>query len=333
MDSFKKAAKTTLLFLLVVAILSIVMAELYYSADNIYYQDDNYRTNEAGKIDTVFIGASHGLTGFVPSIVDKELGCYSYNLSGSLITMKGRYAILQEEMKRNPIKTVVIELSDNSFTRDRKTEGPAADIMLQARLYKVTDRIRFGISAFSFKEWGQVYVELFNHGMNNLMGIIKGKNEKFLDNKKGYWDNTVLFKEYNPMYKNEVIENQISEISYPENEVYLKKIIDYCKDNEARVILVTTPRREDYVYQTKNLDVPRAWYKKVAEENDVEYYDMNLLKNSTIQLDAMTDYRDDAHFTPQGAEKMTLMYCEMIKEIGGGEKKDIFFESYDKMRE
>ena len=75
-------------------------------------------------------GASYAMRGFRPDILDQELGVNSYNLSCSRQTMQGRHELLNLELNRNPAKTVVLELSYDSMTRNRDEEGPEGDMYM-----------------------------------------------------------------------------------------------------------------------------------------------------------------------------------------------------------
>ena len=119
MKNFKKACKTTVLFLLILVILSASVMGLFFQSESYFYQDYRERDELAGTLDTLILGSSHGLRAFVPEIMDKKLGVNSYNLAGSLMTMQGKYEMLRTEADRNPVKTVILEMAASSLTRNR----------------------------------------------------------------------------------------------------------------------------------------------------------------------------------------------------------------------
>ena len=113
MHSSKKVFLRTLAVLLVVLGLSVLIILPYMES-----QERKTRKDLAGTVDYLVVGASHAQLGFVPSVLDQELGVNSYNLSSLLMPVTGRYFLLEKEIKRNPVKTVVLEVSYDTLAID-----------------------------------------------------------------------------------------------------------------------------------------------------------------------------------------------------------------------
>lgn len=83
------------------------------------------------------------------------------------------------------------------------------------------------------------------------------------------------------------------------NRVYFKKIISYCEDQGAKVILFSVP-------STVNWNMPRHnCIQKMSEEFGLDYIDTNLLREQ-ITIDWQKDTRDKGdHMNHSGAQKVT----------------------------
>ena len=281
MHSFKKALGAGVAFVLCVIILSICIIEPYYIRKPYYYQDSEVRESMSGTIDYLFCGASHALHAINPVVIDEELGTNSYNLSSSFMTMQGKYELISKELARNPVSTLIMELSYSSFTRNRDTEGPEGDIYLLGRLENPLERIKYFFSAMRTSDYVSVYYYTLSYGIASIGGIINGPvdtSPRYAN--KGFsplesTDLTVSEDEYVSMYNTQSFDNEIFE----ENVMYLNKVIELCREKNTRLILIVTPLSKELICQYDNLDTSRKWYEEIAGKNGIEFYDFNLLNN------------------------------------------------------
>ena len=116
MRNFKRILKTVSLFLAVIIVLSVVFGALYLRGENYDYQDYRERDALAGELTMLINGASYVMYGIDPDVLDAYLGAnvHSYNLTTSMLTLEGRYALLKKELERNPVKTVILEVSPDT---------------------------------------------------------------------------------------------------------------------------------------------------------------------------------------------------------------------------
>ncbi|MBP9988949.1 MAG: hypothetical protein KBT46_05565, partial [Ruminococcus sp.] len=103
MRDSKKAIFVSIVFVLIISIISCIIITPVFGLNT----DKYLRKKLNGKIDYAIIGASQGLCGFVPQIIDEKLNVYSYNLCGSLITWNGRKALFDEIITNNKLDTLV----------------------------------------------------------------------------------------------------------------------------------------------------------------------------------------------------------------------------------
>ena len=119
MNSFKLALKTSLIFLLIITVLSTVIVYPYFHRETYHYQDGYVRDNMAGEIDFIICGASQAQRGISTEILDKKLGVNSYNIASPLMTLMGRYTILKKVMSMIPMQapwTVILNSSAISIS-------------------------------------------------------------------------------------------------------------------------------------------------------------------------------------------------------------------------
>ena len=101
-----KAAAFILVTVLVRQLLCLFLVDDIHVASRLSLQDfyDN-----AGKIDTLFLGSSHCRNGVDPRIADEMLGTYSFNLGTNAQTLCASYYLLREALRYDEIETVYLE--------------------------------------------------------------------------------------------------------------------------------------------------------------------------------------------------------------------------------
>ena len=335
MKNFKKTIKTTILFLICLIIFSSAVMELFLGSESYFYQDYRERDELAGSLDYIVIGSSHGLRAFRPDILDTELDVNSYNLSGSLMTMFGKYEMLKAEIERNPVKTVVLEMASSSIPRNRKKEGPEGEIYILGRFSSVFPRLSYFFRSIRPSEYGKTYYALLNRGVKCFYKLRNGSLTKY---------NTKAFKGFAPFkkdfaditinYKKKFNSQSLDTRIYQPNIDYLDKIVDLCKSNDIRLIVVTTPVSLTTVCRYDNFDWSYNWYKTYCEEHDLEFYDFNLLKARTEMFSDKGSFHDRYHLGNTGAEVFTTFFCDFMKKVDAGEDMSgLFYNSYKEFDE
>lgn len=330
MHNFKKIILHTVLLIFFVIIILICSTLPYFWGESYYYQDYKVRTSLSGKLDTLVIGSSHALRSIKPTVLNEKLNTKAYNLSSPLMSMYGRYVMLEKEINRNPIKTVYFEISYNALTLDRKTLGLEGDLYVLGRFDNAFERINFFKNAFTTDEYKKVLSDV----------IVRSRNSFFTHNTIKQYEtfgylpmpsnNQLLSDETKEKIKNtKVLDTKIKE----ESLNYFDKIIKLCKKNDIRVILVVTPVTENLILEYNNLDDIFSQYIDLAKEYNCEYYDFNLDKNRVKLYSEETSFYDNTHMSDSGAEVFSNRLTEIIKKVD--EKKDItneFYNSYSEVK-
>ncbi len=340
MSSFKQVLKTCLLFVLVVAVLSFGIAEAFFYGENYYYQDIREREEVSGTIDYIICGSSHAMRALEPSVIDEELGVNSYNLSIANVTMQGRYEMLQLELERNPVDTVVLCVSYNTLTKTREKKGFEGDFYVLAKL-NLWQRIPYFFESIEPSEYISIYYEFLMKGFNCMNWAVHGmwtdKNTKV---DRGYMAYDYLHSEedeeeklttdYASIYNTKSFTEEI----YEPNVTYLRKILELCEEKGVQVILASIPLSETYLCTYDNYDVFRSWYEQIAEAYGLDYYDFNLYKENTEMFSDMEDFHDVQHLNNPGADRFSHIYTEVMNKAEDGENvDDLFYDSYEELKE
>lgn len=330
MHNFKKIILHTALLIFFVIIILICSTLPYFWGESYYYQDYKVRTSLSGKLDTLVIGSSHALRSIKPTVLNEKLNTKAYNLSSPLMSMYGRYVMLEKEINRNPIKTVYLEISYNALTLDRKTLGLEGDLYVLGRFDNVFERINFFTNAFPPDEYRKVLSDIIVRSKNSFSihnTIEQYKTFGYLSMPS---NNQLLSDEVKEKVKNtKVLDTKIKE----ESLNYFDKIIKLCKNNDIRVIFVVTPVTERMILEYSNLDDIFSQYIDLAKEYNCEYYDFNLDKHRKKLYSEESSFYDNTHMSDSGAEIFSNRLTEIIEDVDRGNNvSNYFLNSYTELK-
>lgn len=99
--------------------------------------------------------------------------------------------------------------------------------------------------------------------------------------------------------------SEVAEID-PYVEETLRKLLDYCKDNEQNVLFIASP-----FYIDKDITMEFNRYREIINEYDYEFLDTNDCY-SEMNVDFSRDFHDHAHVNILGAEKFTRFLGDYI---------------------
>ncbi|MBP9988934.1 MAG: hypothetical protein KBT46_05480, partial [Ruminococcus sp.] len=232
----------------------------YLNSESVYYQDSKLRRSLAGTLDCIVLGASQGSCAFVPEVLDSNLGVNSYNLSSALIPIHARKYLLEKELNRSNIKTVIIELSYNTLARNSTAEFGNGDTRVIEKLDSAQERIKYMLKYIKFNDWINVYSHLFMNSLNGIETFITDGGNNVDYKAKGFDSRKVSVGSINPK---EVIKTynteKISTDYYENNVKVLTDIIDTCKTKNIRVIIAVAPLSDVLLWKYKNMDDFLSW--------------------------------------------------------------------------
>lgn len=333
MRNFKLALRTSILFLLLVAAITEVIVYPYFHSETYHYQDGYVREEMAGSLDFIICGASQAQRGISPAVLDEALEVNSYNIGSPLMTLKGRYHMLEKEVERNPVKTVVIELCYDTMYRDRDVVGPEGDYYMLGRFTSSTERMEYFFSAARLDEYAEFYCDTLQRGLNAWNEF--GKNE--IGTSENYETKGFAPLETHPIemiapenYNKEEIYTDIAE----ENMVYLNKMFELCRSRNIKVIMVATPLADAAILSYDKLDEIHTMYKEISQQWDCEYYNFSLYKGKSEIFKDSDSFFDRNHLSAAGAEVFSHILSDVIADsLDGKESYELFYDDFAQAQE
>lgn len=335
MHSFKRTLLKALAFILAVLLVTAAIVEPYYQNEIYHYQDAHVRDQYAGSLDVLVCGSSHAYRAVVPQVLDEALGCNSYNLACSLMTMAGRYELLKKELERNPVELVILDISFNCLTRNRDAEGPEGDLYQLGRYTNPLERAAYFFKHIRLDEYGSVFYDSLNRGIQSIRSLRSGKGATGSSPKyetKGFAP--APHSRLEPLPAAQMHSFPLSEKRSEESAKYLEKILRLCQSHNITVIPVVIPISQDRTLYYSNLDSVMADCQSFLEEWGLPLYDFNLYRGKT-QLFPDTDaYYDAIHMSESGAYAFTEALTDLILRLENGENvSHLFYSSYAEAEE
>lgn len=336
MQTFKKFLLSVIAFLCIFSLFSgfLMGPYLYYDAE--FYDDSGLRASLAGKIDWIILGASHALTAFDPAILDEELDCFSYNLSNSLMTTRGKYHLLKKELERNPVETVVLEVSYDTFTRELRDEYGDGDAKVIQRLDSLPEALGYLVNSVSINDWLNIYSRFLVSGTSYWQFVLRGQTNSRVDPAaKGYYAHEI--RDVSISMDAAQAEFNSKPIKTNFNTDYVRETtetIAMCKENGVRVILVVVPIADMQIWQADNWDVFHDWMQEYAVQQDCEFYDFNLIHDRYARFSDERSFYDSGHMSTDGATSLSNLFVEILHKVNNGEDvSGEFYDSYESMKQ
>ncbi len=340
MDKKKTVLKTFLFTLKTVVFIAALVPLMYkvgikYSAASTENLINNY--NEArwndfyalpkDSLDVVFIGSSHSYCTFDPEIFDSKLGIKSFQMGMPLQHMDTTYYTLKEILNYQKPKCVVLEvywdMIDDEFEltqasylfqvlKNDELEREYIDEVfpLAEKLKYSIDEFRYQNDYFAFKS-AEYRTKIENKFDVAMPAKAKQEGTEYYRSKGfNYCDYKMLPDEYDKTNQFKELDGRKWEINKTQQK-YLLKLTDLCKENNINIVWVTAPIAIVSMDHIKNYDMIHMTIERLAEENDVEYVDYNLVSRNILTND---NFRDDAHLNYSGVEIVDNDFLEILKK-------------------
>ena len=331
MRGFRKTCLSVLCVLCMLGLVSAASLGLYYHSDLQYYMDAGQRASLAGTLDALIIGSSHGWYGISTQILDEESGVCSYNLSGGVMPVQAKLTLLEKELKRNPVKTVLIEITCDSMRRDSGADFAEGDEAFIARLDTWGERLDY-LRGLSPNDWVNVYSRALLRGFQCWLQLLKGGGGKSLV--KGYY----------PHEANDISipAGQIAGACQSERyslEGYLQENMDgysdliaLCRQYGAEPVVLVAPVSDRMNWTMAGLQDFHDWLSAFCAERDCPFYDFNLLIDRYALLNDRQSFLDAGHLSQTGAEAFTGKLAAVLSKAAAGESTEgCFYADYDQM--
>ena len=291
----KKALKPVAFLLVLVCLLigtSYFVAPKEY--ENVYdiqlvnRKIDAVSQEKENTLDVLFTGDSEASNTFSPFQYWKEQGIASYNLGGSAQRLNDCYTVLEEVLKHQKPKVLVLE--PNTLFRKNAVYNKEDSVLMMAE------------QIFPVLHHHNIYKSI-NLGVN-LLGATK--ENAYADQCKGYYARVKIrpYQGSDQYMKTNKRETAI----YPETMEYFEKIVQLCKENQVELIMVSSPSPKNW--SDERHDVIQA----LCDNYGITYYDLNKLDNA-LALDWTTDTLDRGdHLNINGSKKVNAYFGKILKE-------------------
>lgn len=330
MRDFRKAIASVLLFAVTVTLLSAAMIVPYMKSEAYDYLDKNVRAQLAGTLDTLYLGASQSLRAFKPAVIDKAAGTSSYTLAGVLLTWHAREALLKEELDRNPLKTVYLEIAYDALQRGNEA-GLEGNRYVVARLDGFWNQAGFLLRETPPGDYEKMYSLLLENGRKYYERLIKGKNVHRVKRKnRGYIamgvnDVTLQEDEIRVAKDTEPLSGDFD----TENLRTVGRIMDECAARGIKVVIVVTPLSDERVWKYTNWQAFEDELQKICDTYHCDCLDFNRLKDRGKYFDDAHSFYDGGHLGDAGANAFSALFAEIVKDREAGKDvSDRFFATY-----
>ncbi|MBQ6733348.1 MAG: hypothetical protein IJR00_00250, partial [Lachnospiraceae bacterium] len=248
-------------------------------------------------VDVVMLGSSHIHCNIDPGLLYHDYGIAAYNYSAAAQPLWNTYHYLIEFCKYQKPKLVVLDLySPAVLKEDFQYEW------LRQNLYGVRfspNKLRMLFVSTEQEVRADYFPSFFFY--HDRLGELKKEDFLFPFTK---YRTLPVYKGFAPYFETRPQERPQEKVSEsggltPKSELYLKKIIDYTKQNDIPLLLIVAPYaappEHEMVYNR---------IREIAEAEGIEYLSCNE-HTDAIGLDYATDFHDLDHLNYKGAEKFT----------------------------
>lgn len=321
--NFSKSAIKILAFLIVFVLLLEGMSITVFSKkaatqyQNSFSKSCSFTTEPKNSIDIALIGSSDLYSGFVPVELWDNYGYTSTVISTPKQTVQRSYTFLEELLKVQNPKLVVIE-TDMFYQGVPLEEKSQIEIDKPKHLSSIVSKTKKIIKLVSTFPIGENLENHFTVFMfHDTWKTLKANQFRKLINRDseitcehGYNFNKIIY----PINDNErMAPTNDAEAIPDENVLYIQKMLDACKQRDIRVMLIEMPSLTSWNYARYNT------VKQLADSNGVDFIDLNLKDNfNTARINCDSDYRDNGnHLNYYGAVKATHFLGGIISDKHG----------------
>ena len=336
-------------------LLILVIVGTYHALNYIATNDTAVMTRvtfhdfyEAEKVDGLFLGPSHVYAGLNMVELSELTGKEYYTVSTSSQETIASYYALEDALRHQDLKEVYLEISPSRMAVQDKERT--------IKLYIVTDYLKNTV-----QKWINMY-EIY--GMDGIVNAalklrrnfdILSKNPidwKGLDKKdEMYWNYETSVERYGydytgkgtwirdgsiaekPKLRKKVYGTEIYEYINPsrigeEEWGYVQKMVDLCREKDVKLTFFVMPYTDFWLEGYTDYTEFMSYMKAYAQENGIDWLDMNLVHDEKLMLDESA-FSDLDHLNRKGNSITTRFLAEYINGTAG----DCFYETIEEKKE
>lgn len=307
-----------------------------------YYEEEN-------NIDYLYLGSSHVYNGINPYRLDEINGGNNFSLGTSAQLLNASYHLLVEADKDHELKHVFLEMYYSISTG----EEYATRIWNNWRVTDFMKPSRNKLELMLSLNGAENYIEtvlpfiryrskLFDaeHICNNIDNKSSEMYKKYQYETKNSLGNVSFYgkgfcKREWSLEESNLIMGQTSlseEPILPEAEIYLRKIIEYCQENNIKITLYSAPMYELQLLSINDYDRYVKQVNSIAREYGIAYYDFNLCKEEILPIQGVQYFYDIGHMNYKGTELFTDVFWYIMQGTPEN-NRDFFYQTYAEYKE
>ena len=321
-SSFKRTVLFFIIFFVLSHLIGIWFETLHEAniAGTTYYPKlrwEEFYSLEPDSVDMLFLGSSHCYRSFDPELFNEKLGIRAFNLGSSSQSSDSGFFILREALKYQNPKLVVCEVYwevlDEDYSpvqaiRNLEFMRPSINkISFFCHVLGLQDQLEYGMKILRYKKDFKLFLK---NPLSSNTPSRKRTNEFYKGSGFVSSSGEVGIKRLTT--DNQFINYKIPTLS-PRQIDYVAKTIDYCKERDIPILLVTAPIPP---YSLGLIEDYHSIYLEIAslaKEVGVEYLDYNYIGKGLFYN---SDFKDDHHLNENGVRKLDHLLAEYVRAAG-----------------
>lgn len=267
-----------------------------------YEQEDN-------TVDVLVLGSSHAYQGINTAVLWREFGIAAYDLCGAAQPIWNTYYYLEEALKTQTPKVILLDLYTIHYSNDYSEESFAIKNTYGLK-WSDTKTAAIRNSFDTSKSKMQFYFPILQYH-SRYSDLDKSDfypyiaNEAMYKNHKGFYCYYYATEIKNPNLVDVEYKNPLSE----KNEKYLRMILELAGEKNIPVVLTALPFAGEPYHE--------AFFnsaKDIAAEYGCEFYDFLNEYADAVDIDYATDFSDGQHLNCFGGEKITRFFGKIFSD-------------------
>ena len=321
MHSSKKILKTVLILVICGILLKGLDTALYPCT----FMRNDVHAVVTEQFDDIILGTSHGKMDIDPEVMGEITGRTGHNLCvGGEYGIDAYYLARLIAEKQNP-KRIIYEVDPGYFVSEKEEgnnyllfyhEFPFSKAKLEY-FWNSIAKCNFRTILFPWYEYSLSYEvpkvkETFLQKIKKDYSITDLKSDSQEYHESGFIERYPV--DTSKLKKTDIKLYEDGKVA-PSNMKYLKKLIDFCKENDIEFVAVTTPvpiaALKDH---SDNYNAAWKYFGKFFEEQGVDYINFNTqyFKAFTHNAKAYTDY--DGHMNGDAARAYSKVLAQVLNQ-------------------
>lgn len=286
----------------------LLFTEYYCRTQTTFGIKKKYLEANIDSVEVLILGSSHAQNGLNPNFIDAKTSNLAFG--GQAISID--YYLLDKYIRKmHSLKTVIMDVSPFRFYDDHNTNNWNGHIY--ATLYNIDYKITspslkdYSLIAADSKFFPSPFINYINpfairYKLDRYGFITNDFHDRF---EQLNYDSLKISASYKMQH------DFTNKEDFKLNRMYLKKIIELCKNNNADILLLSTP-----VYKTYAAAIPET-AKMEVKDMITEYkllFGINYADYTEDPLFGIKDFKNDNHLNPAGAEKFTKMINTLLQK-------------------